>query len=113
MKTYNCEYGSSKFYLATGMVELKELMEGTSLGGEYTVEGWIGYDGTGTFLTARRMDGDRVLIKAVSTREAHAESQFAAWRRLRDLHHKNLLDLHDVGRGEVEGHHFIYGVFQN
>lgn len=95
------------------MVELKELMEGTSLGGEYTVEEWIGYDGTGTFLTARRTDGERVLIKAVSTQEAHAESQFDAWRRLRDLRHTNLLDLHDVGRGEVEGHYFIYGVFQN
>jgi hypothetical protein len=95
------------------MVDLKGLREGMSIGGDYTVEEWIGDDGTGTFFAARSQRGQRLLIKAVPAEDPGAEPLFAAWRRLRDLHDPHLLELRDVGRDEVGGNHFIYGVFEN
>jgi eukaryotic-like serine/threonine-protein kinase len=94
------------------MVDLKELGEGVSLGGGYTLEHWVRHDGTGTFFTVLTEDGERLLIKLVPERSPEAEQQFATWQRSRHLRHAHLLELRDVGHSELGGNGYFYGVFE-
>ena len=94
------------------MVDFKELAEGVSIGGVYTLEHWVRHDGTGTFFTVLTEDGERLLIKLVPERSPEAEQQFATWQRSRHLRHAHLLELRDVGHSELGANSYIYGVFE-
>src|SRR5579863_7897560 len=95
------------------MVDFKELAEGVSIGGVYTLEHWVRDDGIGTFFTVLTGDGERLLIKLVPERSPEAEQQFATWQRSRHLRHAHLLELRDVGQSELGGNGYIYGVFEH
>ncbi len=95
------------------MVDLKELGEGVSLGGVYTLEHWIREDGAGAFCAASTGSGERVLIKLMPAQAPGAEQQAETWQRLRRLRHAHLLEVRDVGRGALVGKSYIYGVFEN
>src|SRR5271166_474474 len=94
------------------MVDFKALGEGVSLGGVYTLEQCIRHDRAGACFAALTGDGERLLIKLAPEQDPDAERQFATWRRSRHLRHAHLQDLRDVGRCELEGNSYIYGVFE-
>jgi eukaryotic-like serine/threonine-protein kinase len=94
------------------MVDLKVLGEGVSLGDIYTLEQYVRHDRSGAFFAASAGDGERVLIKLEPERNPEAERRFATWQRSLQLRHPNLLDIRDVGRGDVEGESHIYAVFE-
>ena len=71
-----------------------------------------GDDRDGAFFAALTGDGERLLIKLAPENDPEAERQFATWQRSRHLRHAHLQDLRDVGRGELEGDSYIYGVFE-
>ena len=94
------------------MVDLRELEEGVSVGGVYTLERWIRNDSSGTFFAALTGDGERLLIKLAPERGPDAEPQLATWQRSRNLRHPHLQDLRDVGRSELPGGTYIYSVYE-
>jgi hypothetical protein len=94
------------------MVDFKELREGMSRAGVYTLEQRIRHDGTGTFFSALTKDGERLLVKLVPAGDPEAEQQFAIWQRSRHLRHPHLLEVRDVGCSELAGHKHVYGVFE-
>src|SRR5215469_3410809 len=94
------------------MVDSKELREGVSLGGLYTLEYQIRQDRTGTFFAAVTYDGERLLIKVTPADEPDADQHVAAWQRARRLRHPHLLEMRDVGRDEVAGVRYVYAVFE-
>jgi eukaryotic-like serine/threonine-protein kinase len=94
------------------MVDSKELTEGMSLGGVYTLEQSMRHDATGTFFAASTKNGKRVQIKPLPAESPDAEQQFARWQRLRQLRHTNLLELRDAGRGEAAGNRYVYAAFE-
>ena len=81
------------------MIDFNELTERTSLGG-YALERRLEEDDTGTFFAAVSIDGERVLLKAVSEERPGAGRQYATWERARQLRHANLLAIRDVGRSD-------------
>jgi len=94
------------------MTDFKEVGQGTSLGGVYTLEHCIRDDETGSFFEGLNQDGGRVLVKVASGPSSDTEMQLAAWQRARQLSHAHLLDLRDVGRSDVAGENYIYAVFE-
>jgi len=95
------------------MVELKQVGEGLSLGGVYTLEHWIRGDGAGSFFAARTGEGERLLVKVAPDSGQAAEDQLALWQRARQLRHAHLLYVRDAGRTEIGGAGYVYGVFEN
>jgi len=94
------------------MVDLKEVGETVSLGGIYSLDRCVQGDRAGTFFAVFTGDGERLLAKLLPEQEPGAEQQFNTWHRARHLRHPNLLSLRDVGRSELEGNSYIYGVFE-
>jgi eukaryotic-like serine/threonine-protein kinase len=94
------------------MFDLRELEEGVSVGGVYTLERWIRNDSSGTFFAALTGDGERLLIKLAPEHGPDAERQLATWQRSRNLRHPHLQDLRDVGRSELPGGAYIYSVYE-
>jgi hypothetical protein len=90
------------------MVDFKELTEGTSVAGAYTLGGRIRHDNQGTLFAASGGNGDQALLKLLPEQAPNAERQFGAWQRSRLLHHTNLLELREVGRGEIDGDGYIF-----
>jgi hypothetical protein len=95
------------------MVDLKEVGESVSLGGIYSLDRCVQDDPAGTFFAVINPDGERLLAKLIPEQDPAAEQQFNTWHRARHLRHPNLLSLRDVGRAELEGSGYIYGVFEN
>jgi hypothetical protein len=93
------------------MVDLKELNEGQTVGGVYSLEHSIRSDESGTFFAAIGAQGERVLLK-LAVDSPDAEQQLAAWQRARHLKHEHLLQLRDCGRTYAAGGSFVYGVFE-
>jgi hypothetical protein len=94
------------------MFDLRELTEGSSLAGVYTLEHSIRNDGTGTFFSAYDAQGERVLMKLTPDSGPDSEQQLAAWQRSRHLRHEHLLQLRDCGRTYAGGVNHIYAVFE-
>lgn len=94
------------------MADFTELGEGVSLGGIYAIEHRIRHDGTGAFYSVLTEDGERRLLKIVPEHHYGAARQFATWQRSRHLRHPHLVDLRDVGRSELAGDGYFYGVFE-
>jgi eukaryotic-like serine/threonine-protein kinase len=94
------------------MVDFETLGEGITLGGVYTLERYIRRDRAGAFFVVFTGDGERLLIKLAPEQCPEAERQFTTWQRSRHLRHAHLQDLRDVGRAELEGNSYIYGVFE-
>ncbi|HEX3880684.1 MAG TPA: hypothetical protein VHW24_27065 [Bryobacteraceae bacterium] len=94
------------------MVDLKELQEGASLGGVYTLERLIRRENGGALFRALTADGERQLLKVMPEQDAGAEAQYDTWQRSRHLRHEHLLYLRDVGRAEVADETYIYGAFE-
>jgi eukaryotic-like serine/threonine-protein kinase len=92
------------------MVDLRDLSEGQTVGGVYSLEHSIRSDDTGTFFAAVGAQGERVLLK-LSVESPDAEQQLAAWQRARRLRHEHVLQLRDCGRTYAAGGSFVYGVF--
>ena len=94
------------------MVDLREMKEGSTLDGVYTFEHWIRDEGAGAFFAVLNGSGDRLLVKLLPDQGPESERQFLTWQRSRHLRHAHLLDLREVGRTELEGEGYIYGVFE-
>jgi hypothetical protein len=94
------------------MVDLKEVGETVSLGGIYSLDRCVQDDQAGTFFAVFTGDGERLLAKLLPEQNPGAEQQFNTWHRTRHLRHPNLLSLRDVGRAELEGKSYVYGVFE-
>jgi eukaryotic-like serine/threonine-protein kinase len=94
------------------MVEIKDLTEGLSLGGVYTLGAFLRQDRKGTFFVVSTKDGERLLIKLMPEQAPESERQFARWQRSHDLHHPHLLELRDLGRTELAGTRYIFAVFE-
>jgi len=94
------------------MVELKELGQGVSLAGDYTVEQWLsGEDGAAFFATSLA-GGERALLKVISEEHADADTILATWQRARHLRHPHVLELRDAGRTEITGENYVYAAFE-
>jgi eukaryotic-like serine/threonine-protein kinase len=93
------------------MVDLKELSEGQTVGGVYSLEHSIRSDESGSFFAAFGAQGERVLLK-LAVESPDAEQQLAVWQRSRHLKHEHLLQLRDCGRTYAAGGSFVYGVFE-
>lgn len=94
------------------MVDLKELSEGQTVGGVYSLEHSIRSDESGTFFAASGAQGERVLLK-LAVESPDAEQQLAVWQRARHLQHEHLLLVRDCGRTYAAGGSFVYGVFEH
>jgi hypothetical protein len=94
------------------MVDLKEVGETVSLGGIYSLDRCVQDDRAGTFFAVFTGDGERLLAKLLPEHDPGAEQQFNTWHRTRHLRHQNLLGVRDVGRTELDGKSYIYGVFE-
>jgi hypothetical protein len=92
------------------MVDLRDLSEGQTVGGVYSLEHSIRSDDTGTFFAAIGAQGERVLLK-LSVESPDAEQQLTAWQHARRLRHEHVLQLRDCGRTYAAGGSFVYGVF--
>jgi eukaryotic-like serine/threonine-protein kinase len=97
----------------TSMADLKQLAEGLSFDGVYTLEHWIRDDEAGSFFAARSDEGERLMVKLAPDVGAESDQRLAVWQRSRHLRHANLLDLRDSGRVEIQGTSYIYAVFEN
>jgi hypothetical protein len=92
------------------MVDLRDLSEGQTVGGVYSLEHSIRSDDTGSFFAAVGAQGERVLLKLL-VESPDAEQQLAAWQHARRLRHEHVLQLRDCGRTYAAPGSFVYGVF--
>jgi hypothetical protein len=94
------------------MVDLRELGEGVSLAGDYTLEQWLGSEDGGAMFAASLADGERVLVKVIRERDAGDDDILATWQRARHLRHPHLLEVRDAGRTEISERNHIYAAFE-
>jgi eukaryotic-like serine/threonine-protein kinase len=96
------------------MTHLRELWEGVSLSGDYTLEQWLrGDDGAAFFRTSLDSDGRRAVVKLVPESADGGASQLDLWQRTRHLRHPNLVELLDCGRADLSGEIVLYAVFES
>jgi eukaryotic-like serine/threonine-protein kinase len=95
------------------MTHLRELWEGVSLSGNYTLEQWLGGDDSAAFFqTSLAPDGRRALVKLAPEAVIDSAGLLDLWHRTRQLRHPNLVELLDCGRADHGGEIVLYAVFE-
>jgi hypothetical protein len=91
---------------------LREHWQGVSLAGNYTLEEWLGGDGTTAYFQASLPQG-RAVVKLVAESAGDGDAPLDLWHRIRQLRHPNLIELLDFGSAEHGGETVYYAVFES
>src|SRR5690242_12263237 len=94
------------------MLDLRELGEGVSLAGEYSLQQCLGGEGAAAFYAATLPDGGPALVKVAPAVGDGADRQLDVWQRARLLRHPHLLGLRAAGRTEIAGDLYQYAVLE-
>src|SRR5262249_38022042 len=94
------------------MTHLREHWEGEPLAGKYTLEEWIAGDESMGFFQASMASEGRAVIKLVPQTAGNGAAPLDLWHRIRQLRHRNLIELLDFGDAEHCGESVFYAVFE-